>query len=122
MGLPPEGRLAVLERRADEQDTRHGQLMAAVTEAVTLARATREDLKDLRDELAERPSAVEFQRFQESVRAKAAARPTLPSLSELQFNGPSWLGSFKLQGYSGVTLTVALSVAAVALVAYLILK
>ena len=114
--------LAVLRHRVDELEEGQGAIMAAATEATTLARTTREDMRELREELAERPSAVEFQRFRDSIRARAAARQTLPSLSELEFKGPAWLGSFKLQGYSGVTLTVALSVAAVALVAYLILK
>lgn len=117
----PDERLAILEHRADEQDERTGQIMAAVTEANVLAKATREDMRELREELSERPSAVEFQRFQESVRAKARRSP-LPSLSEMEFKGPEWLGSLKLQGYSGVTLVVALAVGAVALVAYLILK
>ncbi len=116
-----EKRLAVIEHRVDELEESSGKTLRAATVAEALAKQACADVREISDALAERPSSVDFQAFKESVRAKARRSP-IPSLSEFELKGPAWLGTLKLQGYSGVTLVVALTVAAVAAVAYLILK
>lgn len=108
------------ERRIAELEEQRGAIMVELAQNAKAIELTREDLHALQDALTERPSAVEFQRFRESMRAKA--RTPVPSPSEVEFKGPTWLGSLKLSGFSGATIAAVVFTAAVAVVTWLLLK